>query len=114
MTEFDHLRMFVQQESTCDKQQVAAGCYVGEKFITASNYCKFTGQICPRLELPTGVQPELCEGTHAEIRLLDKLKTMELDILPTIVWIYGHYYTCQACAKALADFGIRELRIKQL
>lgn len=113
MTEFEYLRMFVQQESTCDKQQVAAGCYVGEKFITASNYCKFTGQICPRLGLPSGVQPELCEGEHAEIRLLESLKQMELSIRPEIVWVLGHKYVCLNCAEKLRDFGFKEIRIRE-
>jgi deoxycytidylate deaminase len=114
MTEFDHLRIMVSRQSTCDKRSVAAGCYVGERFITSANHCEHTGQICPRLSLPSGCQSELCASTHAEIGLLNKLKAMKLDIIPAIVWIYGHYYACQACAKALADFGIRELRIKQL
>lgn len=114
MTEFEHLRMMVIHGSTCQKRSVAAGCYVGEKFITALNHCEHTGNVCPRMELGSGDQPSLCSSTHAEMGLLNRLKTMDLDILPSIVWIYGHYYACQSCAKALADFGIRELRIKQL
>ena len=113
MTEFDHLRMVARPQSTCDKRSVAAGCYVGEKFVTASNHCEHTGHVCPRMDLESGVQPELCSSTHAEMELLSKLADMNIDILPSIVWIYGHYYVCQACAKALANFGIIEIRIRQ-
>jgi hypothetical protein len=88
MTEFDHLRIMVSRQSTCDKRSVAAGCYVGERFITSANHCEHTGQICPRLSLPSGCQSELCASTHAEIGLLNKLKAMKLDIIPAIVWIY--------------------------
>lgn len=114
MTEFEHLRRMVIHGSTCQKRSVAAGCYVGEKFITALNHCEHTGNVCPRMELGSGDQPNLCSSTHAEMGLLHRLKTIDLDILPSIVWIYGHYYACQSCAKALADFGIREIRIRQI
>lgn len=112
MTEFEHLRIMKAPLSTCDKRAVAAGCYVGEKFVTAVNHCDHGGQICSRINLKSGVQPELCSSSHAEIELLSKVVDMDVDLLPTIVWIYGHYYVCEKCAKALADFGIRELRIR--
>jgi len=112
MTEFEHLRILVQPQSSCQKKAVTAGCYVGDRFITAVNHCEDTGQICQRIDLPTGVQPDLCVSNHAEIRLLDKLKKMDLDMIPSIVWIYGHKYICPECAEALSQFGIRELRIR--
>lgn len=114
MREFDHLRLMVRPQSTCGKRAVAAGCYVGEKFITSANHCEDTGHVCPRMELGSGDQPNLCSSTHAEMGLLNRLRTIDLDILPSIVWIYGHYYACQSCSKALADFGIREIRIRQI
>jgi len=114
MTEFEHLRRMAIRGSACQKRAVAAGCYVGEKFITAFNHCEHTGSVCPRMEIDSGVQPELCSSTHAEMGLLNRLKAIDIDIIPSIVWIYGHYYACQSCAKALADFGIREIRIRQL
>ena len=112
MTEFEHLRMMVAPSSTCDKRAVAAGCYVGEKFVTAANHCDNNGQMCNRMELGSGDKPDLCQSIHAEIGLINTLKAMNIDILPTIAWIYGHYYACQACAKALADFVISEIRIR--
>jgi len=113
MTEFEHLRVMVQPQSTCQKKGVAAGCYVGEQFLTAANYCENTGQVCERLDKRTGISTELCNSTHAEIRLLEKLKELEMNIRPSVVWVYGHRYVCSECADALSQFGIREIRIRE-
>ncbi len=113
MTEFEYLRLKVHPKSTCQKRGVAAGCYVGADFLTAANDCEDTGHICARLELPTGDQTHFCKSTHAEMRLLDKLKVLEMTIKPSIVWVYGHKYVCPECAEALSRFGIREIRIRE-
>jgi len=113
MNEFEYLKIMVQPKSTCQKKAVAAGCYVGEQFLTAANYCENTGQVCERLDKRTGTSTELCNSTHAEIILLDKLKEMDLCMIPSIVWVYGHRYVCSECADALSQFGIREIRIRE-
>ena len=94
MNEFEYLKIMVQPKSTCQKKAVAAGCYVGEQFLTAANYCENTGQVCERLDKRTGTSTELCNSTHAEITLLDK-------------------HICPDCAEALHQFGIREIRIRE-
>jgi deoxycytidylate deaminase len=113
MTEFEYLRLMVQPKSTCQKKAVAAGCWVGERFVTAANYCEYTGQVCGRIDLPTGARPDLCESEHAEIRLLDELKKIDLSMIPNVVWIYGHKHICHNCAEALHEFGIKEIRIRE-
>lgn len=115
MSEFEYLRVLVQPNSGCDKKGVAAGCYIGEEFVTATNDCKHDGQICPRLEMASGEGYDLCQSTHAEIRLIEKLRERyrDLDLIPEKVWIYGHYYSCENCANELRKFGIRELRIRE-
>ena len=113
MTEFEYLRKMVQPNSTCQKRGVAAGCYVGNRFVTATNHCEPTGKLCSRIDLATGDQTDLCKSTHAEIRLLDKLKNLEMTIRPDVVWVYGHKYVCAECAEALTYYGIREIRIRE-
>ena len=110
MTEFEHLRMMVAPSSTCDKRAVAAGCYVGEKFVTAANHCENTGHICNRMELGSGDQPDLCQSIHAEIGLLNTLTSMNIDIIPTIAWIYGHYYAWKVLENGIYE---TEIRIRQ-
>jgi len=113
MSEFEYLRMMVLPKSTCQKKAVAAGCYVGNNFVTASNDCEHTGHVCPRLGLPTGEQTDLCNSTHAEIRLLDKLQDVEMNIRPSVIWVYGHHYVCSDCAEAISRYGIKEIRIRE-
>jgi deoxycytidylate deaminase len=117
MTEFDYLRIMTTRKSTCDKVQVAAGCYIGDSFVSAANSCKHTGQLCPRLDLPSGKCADLCESQHAEMQLLsilkERYKNLKDGVIPYTVWIYGHYYACESCARALRNFGIKELRIKE-
>ncbi len=114
--EFAILRTILDQ-SGCDKKQVAAGCYVDGFFTTRTNSCGHGGLVCPRIEMKSGEGYELCDAYHAEQKLanevISKIDKTYFDI-PEIVWVYGHYYACEPCARALKELGVEEIRIREL
>ena len=77
------------------------------------NTCIFKGPSCPRADLPSGQGTHLCESIHAEIRLSKLIEKFGLSEEEPVVWILGHYYACEPCAKTLKDLGVQELRIRE-
>ena len=100
------------RRSGCEKKQIAAGCYVkGKGFVYATNHCDHEGDVCPRMDMPSGEGYELCMATHAESNLATMVRGEELK--SEIAWVFGHYYACEPCAAALKAVGIKEIRVRE-
>ena len=108
--EFEVLELSLA-DSGCDKRQVAAGTYVNGLFHVATNRCDHEGDVCPRLGMPTGEGYHLCEATHAEEVLIQHLLSIGCES-DGIVWVVGHYYVCEPCAKMLKNCGVQEFRVR--
>ena len=113
-----HLLKTRAKESGCAKKQVVAGTWArcGPKppeFIYATNYCVHEGEECPRLDMPSGEGYELCDAKHAEADLAKKIIDQGLTICSETVWVFGHYWACEACATDLKELGIKELRVRE-
>jgi deoxycytidylate deaminase len=99
--------------SGCAKKQIAAGTYCQGIFLYEVNTCTFDGDVCPRLEMPTGQGYELCHATHAEARLAARMKR-EGIVSDGVAWVFGHYYACEPCAAALKSVGVTEIRVREV
>lgn len=99
--------------SGCAKKQIAAGTYWQGIFLYEVNTCKFEGDVCPRLSMPTGQGYELCQATHAEARLAARMKR-EGIVSDGVAWVFGHYYACEPCASALKSVGVVEIRVREV
>lgn len=98
--------------SGCAKKQIAAGTYVEGTWFAEENYCQFSGNQCPRLNMPTGQGYKLCQSHHAEATLVEHLRIIGKQS-NGIAWILGHYYACEPCAAALKAVGVKEIRIRE-
>ncbi len=99
--------------SRCAKKQIAAGTWWEGVFLYEVNICRFEGDVCPRLAMPTGQGYELCQSTHAEARLAERMKR-EGIVSNGILWVLGHYYACEPCAAALKSVGVKEIRVREV
>jgi deoxycytidylate deaminase len=109
--EFDLLFVLLGT-SGCAKKQIAAGTYVNGRFVWAVNHCVFAGEQCPRLNVPSGQGYELCTAHHAEQNLAELLKAKG-QRSDGVLWVAGHYWACEPCARAMKEMGVTELRIKE-
>lgn len=101
-------------ESGCDKKQIIAGTWQSNgAFVHATNYCVYEGDLCPRMEMPSGEGYELCEAKHAEANLAKIIEDDDIILGTQIVWVYGHYWACEPCATALKKVGIKEIRVRE-
>ena len=107
MTEFEMLAAVLPQ-SGCAKKQIAAGTYVDGVFVTATNRCEFSGEVCPRLNMPSGQGYELCHALHAEHNLAQAITKSD-----GIAWVFGHYWACEPCASELKQRGVKEIRVRE-
>lgn len=110
-TEFEFLFSKLS-ESKCAKKQTAAGTYVNGIFFHATNHCEFDGEVCPRMNMPSGVGYELCKAHHAEANLASVLADSGCKS-DGVLWLVGHYWACEPCASAVKAIGVSELRIKE-
>jgi deoxycytidylate deaminase len=107
--------------SGCAKRSVTAGIYVQEdpnrlpSFEIAANACSWAEGVtaCPRIGIASGTGYDLCTAQHAEANLVRNLKQRGLKPAVPIAWVAGHYYACEPCAKALKEFGITEIRVRE-
>lgn len=99
-------------QSGCAKKHTAAGTYVAGMFVYATNFCEFQGEVCPRLNIPSGQGYELCKAHHAEANLAEKLAVMDQQS-DGVLWLVGHYWACEPCASAVKVVGVKELRIRE-
>jgi deoxycytidylate deaminase len=75
--------------------------------------------VCPRivLECPSGQGYELChlhdpEG-HAEPMLMAEAKRLGIDPSGCDAYMYGHWWACEPCWKALIDAGVHDLYVTE-
>ncbi len=81
----------------------------GRRF-EASNLCEVSGlDACPRADLPTGAQYDLCHPSHAENEAA-KAAAASADV-PGTAFLYGHEYVCEHCQRALTAVNVRKFVI---
>lgn len=66
-----------------------------------------------RLGIPTGQGYELCEGcspkNHAEPKALEDVRANGLDSRGADIYLWGHWWCCEPCWKAMMSGGIRDV-----
>ncbi len=71
--------------------------------------------VCPRVveECPSGTGYELCglhdSPGHAETMLMQIVKEQGIDPRDADVYMYGHWWCCEPCWKAMIDAGVRDV-----
>ncbi|KKW32847.1 MAG: hypothetical protein UY77_C0012G0014 [Candidatus Uhrbacteria bacterium GW2011_GWA2_53_10] len=71
--------------------------------------------VCPRivLESPSGTGYELCQlhdpPGHAEPMLMKAAKEAGVNAVSADVYMYGHWWCCEPCWKAMIDGGVRDV-----
>jgi len=74
---------------------------------------------CERVKrgLPTGEGYELCEGchpkNHSEPKAIKAAQDAGHDTNGADVYLWGHWWTCEGCWKAIIDSGIRNLYLME-
>tara|TARA_R110000803_G_scaffold58223_1_gene116446 strand:+ start:667 stop:978 length:312 start_codon:yes stop_codon:yes gene_type:complete len=98
----------------CKKQTVVAIIMKDQQLIAmGTNEIHADIDVCPRLDMPTGVGYELCrdickQGQHAEIDACIKAGT---EARGATLYLIGHSYCCDNCKKVMEEFGIKEVKI---
>jgi len=73
--------------------------------------------ICPRivLECPSGVGYELCDvhdpPGHSEPQLVRAMQEAGIETEGADAYMFGHWWACEPCWKALIDAGFRDLYV---
>lgn len=80
---------------------------------TGRNDCANPQPTCPRL---SGEGYEKCrsicqQAGHAELEALKAAKERGLDLTGGSAYIFGHYWICEPCGKALLEAGIRKVHL---
>lgn len=71
--------------------------------------------ICPRvvLDCPSGTGYDLCtlhdSIGHAEPMLMQVAREQGIDTIGADVYMFGHWWCCEPCWKAMIDAGIRDV-----
>ncbi|HXV27002.1 MAG TPA: hypothetical protein VD862_03215 [Candidatus Paceibacterota bacterium] len=149
LDEFAVTRVCLDQ-STCLKTRTAAGIFRNGEWLSAgANLCAPHGLThgdivldCPRMNLKTGGQYELCKPVHAEVlaclgirrnrnpeelaRFAGHLEPTEEEILAAFtkaeldqlrgatLYLVGHYYACDNCVRFCRTVGITDIRFDQV
>jgi deoxycytidylate deaminase len=99
---------------TCAKRRVLCRLITerGET-VLGENECDEPQRECPRAP---GEGYEKCrtvckQRRHAEIAAIDAAVEAGLDLTNAVAYVYGHYYVCEHCARALSDAGVRKIEI---
>lgn len=70
-----------------------------------------------RLNIPTGQGYELCEGchpkNHSEPRAIANAKAEGHDTHGAEIYLWGHWWCCEACWNAMIDAGITKVNLMQ-
>ena len=98
----------------CAKQVVTATvvAVTGRRFI-GINYVNNPQGACPRADMPTGVDYELCRSVcdqpaHAEI---NALKAAGAEAHGATLYLEGHTYACRTCQVAAYAAGVIDIVI---
>ena len=66
-----------------------------------------------KLKIPTGQGYELCEGchpkNHAEPKAIQDAKAKGNDLQGADLYLWGHWWCCEPCWKAMIDGGVRDV-----
>jgi len=71
--------------------------------------------ICPRIVMncPSGTGYDLCHlhdaPGHAEPMLMAAAKEQGIETAGADVYLYGHWWCCEPCWKAMIDSGVRDV-----
>src|SRR3989339_1067390 len=74
-----------------------------------------TVHVCPRVVegCPSGTGYDLCAlhdaPGHAESMLVRMAKEMRIDVHGADVYLYGHWWCCEPCWKAMIDARVRDV-----
>jgi deoxycytidylate deaminase len=84
-------------------------------FVPGCNDCDNPQPTCPRSETDDYSKcVTVCEQQgHAEIQALRRAQRMGIDLRGATAYIYGHYWMCQDCGKALRDAGVTKIVIEE-
>jgi len=107
-----------REKSTCLKIQTGAVIVKDNVVIgRGANLCSPEGfqhgqkvASCPRMNLKTGANYELCKSLHAE--LLAILNAGAKNCQGAVMYLSGHYYPCWRCESIARLVGIKEIKIK--
>jgi len=73
--------------------------------------------VCPRvvLECPSGTGYDLCTlhdaPGHSEPMLIEEARRLGIDPTGADAYMFGHWWACEPCWKALIDAGVRDLYV---
>jgi deoxycytidylate deaminase len=105
----------MEHNMTCAKQTVHCAIIAPNgDLAVGENSCKNPQEFCPRLP-GEGYSKctDICKQIgHAEITAIMRARELGMDIDGGTAVISGHYYVCEACARALRQAGIRKIVIK--
>lgn len=101
---------------TCARRTVTAHATVGGVEYVGTNWCRNPQKVCPRGDVPTGVDWWKCEEVckingHAEI---DLIRRVGGDLKGADVEICGHHYACDDCLDALKKANAGAIVFPQL
>jgi deoxycytidylate deaminase len=100
---------------TCAKRNVECIIQTKERAIWASNSCENPQATCPRLP---GEDYTKCRticrqvGGHAEIQAIARAAAESIDIRGATATVYGHYWMCEPCGRALREAGVTHVTVE--
>lgn len=80
--------------------------------IEAVNQCFPEGNVCARMDAPTGTKYEACGSIHAEIIALMEARSKGFTLEGATARVYGHTYVCDDCQVALRNAGITRILLR--
>lgn len=98
----------------CAKQRVRCVIYtVDGEAIQGENDCANPQPVCPR---GPGEGYEKCQSIcqqarHAEVEAAKAVQASGANAKGARAILYGHYYACEPCAKALQTIGVEVIEI---
>ncbi len=90
-----------------------ARCVIRNGYVEfwGENDCANPQPVCPRTpgEDYTKCQTICQQAGHAEV---EALKKAGIHARGAVAYLFGHYYACEPCARALRDAGVIEISIR--
>jgi deoxycytidylate deaminase len=95
----------------CAKSPVRCVIRNGYMEFTGENDCANPQAVCPRApgEDYTKCQTICQQAGHAEV---EAVKKAGIHAKHGTAYLFGHYYACEPCARALRDAGVTEIVIR--
>lgn len=93
---------------------VKDGKTIGQGSI-GNNPAHIKGCVRVKLNMPTGQGYELCEGcqpkNHSEASAIRDAKQNGYDTKRAELYLWGHWWCCEPCWKAMIDAGIKQVHL---